>query len=753
MARERTAGTVDNALYAFNREIAKAAAGRWRAQREEIDRNLDAARSGKIEDVESKERIAKRINRILGKVRAAPEESLPPDIKRLSRGLVTPVDADGRLLERVIGETMDFLSIAFLARGLAASRPVARLVTRLGGKSFSYGTGFMVSPTLLMTNNHVLEAAEVAGRTTAEFDYERDVDGRELAASSFTLEPARFFLTNVSLDFALVAVAPRAANGRALAEFGFCPLIGAEGKILKGDPINIVQHPKGRLKEIVVRENRLVDLPDADDGRFALYEADTEPGSSGSPVFNDDWEVVALHHSGVPRLDAKGNPLNRDGKPAKSADEIEFIGNEGIRVSRLVAFIRQAPLDGDKEALRAELLNAGNAEILPHVAPPTDSVAELKPDQGQNPERSRLPPRLPGPDDRAPQRPERTAGQVAMQAGDGISLTVPLTVTLTLGSPGATANVMPRGEAFAETSTVVLPEADYGNREGYEAGFLGFNVPMPEPTAAIADRVQPVEGGGIELRYHHYSVIMNRVRRLAFVSAVNIDSGAPVQFERKGRDRWFFDPRVPDTSQAGNHLYADNPFDRGHLTRRADAAWGVTEAEAKAANDDTFHWTNAAPQHEVFNQSSRANQRGVLLWGNLENHITEQAEAGLGRLSVFNGPIFRDGGRDADRLYQGLPIPREFWKVICYRSDAGTLAAVAFVLSQANLIRNLRTEDFEVGPYQPFQVRISVIEERTGLDFGRLRESDPLLKPGVLERFEEGTEIVAIDALERIVLG
>lgn len=88
------------------------------------------------------------------------------------------------------------------------------------------------------------------------------------------------------------------------------------------------------------------------------------------------------------------------------------------------------------------------------------------------------------------------------------------------------------------------------------------------------------------------------------------------------------------------------------------------------ANDDTFHWTNCSPQHEVFNQSTKANQRGLLLWGTLENHVTEQGAQGTKKLSVFNGPIFRAN----DRVHRGVQVPSEFYKLIVYTKDDGSPA-------------------------------------------------------------------------------
>jgi endonuclease G len=174
---------------------------------------------------------------------------------------------------------------------------------------------------------------------------------------------------------------------------------------------------------------------------------------------------------------------------------------------------------------------------------------------------------------------------------------------------------------------------------------------------------------------------------------------------------------------------------------------GATEEEAQLANDDTFHWTNCSPQHEVFNQSTKANQKGLLLWGNLENHVAEQA--GEGKLCVFNGPIFRSN----DRTHRGVQIPREFYKLIVYDKGNGKPGAVAFILSQKSLIQNLPAEAFEVGPYEPFQVKIADLQTRTKLDFGPFATFDPLAAAG-RETFMEGAtaNVIALEGLSDVVL-
>lgn len=734
--------------FKFDLEIALSAARRWHNQKDTLRSKERAQASGRYDALDSKERLAKRANRLLRAARAmVPEESFV-----LSEGLraiaaqpdLSAEDmTDNLLLERIIGETNDLLGIRFFDGGRKASQAVCRIALKLGNGHVGYGTGFMVSPSLLLTNHHVLGSAEEAQRAAAQFRFEPGEQGDAPMPVEFDLRPDRFFLNDRDYDFALVAVAPAARNGGKLSDFGYCPLIAAEGKIIPGEPVNIIQHPLGGLKQVVIRENKLLDLPkptnaDPNLDRYAQYEADTDRGSSGSPVFNDQWEVIALHHSGVPKTNDKGELVDKAGNvfdPKREPQRIFWIGNEGIRVSRLVNVISKASnLSREAEQLRQELLKISKGDGV--------GLGEIsKPEPGGNkPGRGPNPPDVNG-------ASQKLQPQIAPEGP--VSVTLPLTVTVSLGGIGGPSVQvgMAGPHVGIAAQEAVEPDEDYDNRPGFDPNFLGVQLPLPKLDNTVARLAAPVRGGGMELKYYNYSVIMNANRRMAFVSAVNLNGKAPVRYKREGGDRWFFDPRIDKALQIGNQLYANNPYDRGHLTRRNDAAWGDTEEEAKRANDDTFHFTNCTPQHEVFNQSTKADQRGVLLWGNIEKHIEKEASRD-GRLCVFNGPILR---RD-DPIYRNVAIPREFWKVVACMGDSGSLRALAFKLSQADLIREVPEEEFQAGPYQPFQIKIADLEHDTDLDFGDLHKFDPLEMSGNEAFFEDDVRAVTINGLKDIVL-
>jgi endonuclease G len=256
---------------------------------------------------------------------------------------------------------------------------------------------------------------------------------------------------------------------------------------------------------------------------------------------------------------------------------------------------------------------------------------------------------------------------------------------------------------------------DYEGRRGYDPDFIdGFPVPLPALGQAIVSDLAEVDGGSHELAYEHFSVLMSRTRRLARVTASNIDGGRRLEIER-GRDRWFFDPRIDIELQVGNDLYANNPLDRGHLVRRQDPTWGDSLEESQRANDDTFHFTNCAPQHEDFNQNTTT-------WHGLEDYILNiTRESGL-EVSVFTGPVLAED----DPEYRGAQLPRQYWKIVATLKSDGSPSATAYLLSQGGLLGSIEGLAGPFGSFGVFQTSVSAVEGSTELDFGSLSDFDPL---------------------------
>lgn len=250
---------------------------------------------------------------------------------------------------------------------------------------------------------------------------------------------------------------------------------------------------------------------------------------------------------------------------------------------------------------------------------------------------------------------------------------------------------------------------DLSDRAGFDTNFLG--VPVPVPALAGAETVL--------LAYTHFSVLMRVDKRLAAVTALGIDGEKLMDLARSGIP-WRLDPRLPADQQTGERLYARNDIDRGHLVRRASAVWGDTRAEAAQANEDTFHYTNAAPQAAKFNQ-------GLDLWLGLESYLQEHAADHGRRLVVFTGPVFGE----TDPVYRGVDIPLLYFKVAVFLQD-GRLAATGYVVDQTPQLADLPDvphpgavdEAPPLGPFRTFQVPVRDIAALTGLDLDQLIAAD-----------------------------
>jgi endonuclease G len=636
--------------------------------------------------------------------------------------------------ERIIGSN-DMRDINYLELAIAVARGICRI--RVGSGA---GSGVLVGPRLLMTNNHVLRSPDEALTAEAQFDYQENASGDLLPVHAYRLEPTTFFVTDTVLDFTIVAVADASARGQSITRYPWIRLIPTLGKAEKGDPLNIIQHPRGGLKQIALRNNEVIVIPDGKPD-FLYYTTDTEPGSSGSPCFNDQWELIALHHSGVPRMDGE-RILKKDGTPWNEEEDdpalIDWIANEGGRVSAIVASLNAASLGAAARDLRDAALGD---------TPPNPVELARRSD---------------------PAPPVRAQGGGVMAGPGSVSFAVPLTITVTLGDVGAQGGATgvtvagePRKDFAALDASMVLAEKlvvdpDWSTREGYDPDFLDISVPLPTLSSTMkANSVEVptefrVNGDKHVLAYHHYSLTMNRKRRFAWYSAANVDGKRRPALPERTDDEWFIDPRIDDPEapqfQLGETLYAAKQTDRGHLTRYLDVAWG-TKKQALKALADTFHFTNACLQLSGFNRTQAR-------WQGIEQFLLERkAKKDKMRISVMTGPIFRQNDPKYQNEFMDAPvrIPLEFWKVCALIRDDGTLSATAFILSQDDITSLPGFEAFL--DVTEVQTTIKHVEQRTGLKFPVLRDHDHLAAGGALGTLElEGQTVIPLRTYEDIVV-
>lgn len=220
-------------------------------------------------------------------------------------------------LEKIIGEKSNLESIAWLLKGLNASKSVCRVVLSNGEK----GTGFVVKGGYLFTNHHVIYNKNIASKTKIEFNYEVDAQGNPQKIASYFLDENEMQL-NQDYDYCYIKIKDIPENP--LEQWGYLEIdTFSEPQI--GEPAIIIQHPAGGMKQISFRDNDILAIWE----HRLFYETDTLPGSSGSPVFNKEWKVVALHHAG--KTENGGIQINAEGK--------KMPANEGILMKNIMSHL------------------------------------------------------------------------------------------------------------------------------------------------------------------------------------------------------------------------------------------------------------------------------------------------------------------------------------------------------------------------------------------------------------------------------
>ncbi|PWT96601.1 MAG: hypothetical protein C5B52_15295 [Bacteroidetes bacterium] len=233
-----------------------------------------------------------------------------------------PIIADGDVksdfkaesgeLQRIIGERSTLLPVSFLEKGLRSQKAVVRILVN-GGK----GSGFLIDNNWIITNNHVLPNEESAKIAVVQFNAQKTMQGIDADIEEFGLiVGVGHFFTSKADDWSCAKL-----NGDANKKYGSLEFSSA--KVEVKDFVNIVQHPEGGPKQIAVYHNIVVGVDDDN----INYLTDTLRGSSGSPVFNSDWEVVALHRKG-------GDTSLKD------FENQTIYSNQGVNIKKIAAALK-----------------------------------------------------------------------------------------------------------------------------------------------------------------------------------------------------------------------------------------------------------------------------------------------------------------------------------------------------------------------------------------------------------------------------
>jgi endonuclease G, mitochondrial len=659
---------------------------------------------------------------------------------RSSKDVPETVEMEVRAKERQIGDTLDFRKRPPTPEAYKFGTPVGRVyqIPDPGIEIDAFGTGFLISSDLMITNHHVFPYRSSAEGCAINFKHEFNEFGKLVSGVRYKLNPSKFYLSDEKLDFAIVHVDPLDdTNSVALHTLGYIPLIATKGKIVLEDPINIVQYPLGYHKQYATENNFVKDI--LEEEGYIQYTTDTDESSSGSPAANRHWEVVALHHCGIAmtvndKVWSKYN-IPWDANSMTDADKI-YVANEGISISRIVDFLGKQQYS---DPLQQQMINAviKNGE---------DKILE------NNPGAILVPPIL-----ELNNQPSKT--NPMSQNVFNFYNTANVYINSVANPPTAGGGIQvqapkPDSPLVQVVEKKLRFDETYSNRryKGYKAKFLGVSIPFPTISDARLGEIYKKEGSDkpLLLNYYHYSLLMNEEFRLQMVSAVNVDYDPSLKTHRDRKEfgdeanSWRADPRIPLELQiTDSEFYKPaTQIDRGHMVRRDDSCYGNTELEIEFANSDTFHWTNCTPQHEGFNQSK---QWGI--WGLLENAVKDGLSGDDTKASIFAGPVLV---KDEGRVYNDIYYPVKFWKVVAAMDEeTGGLLAYGFILDQTKIIdkRGLEAK-FDFTQFKTQQVSLEKIEQDSGVVF-----PDVLKTADIFVVFGEPLDrVIDLESKERILI-
>lgn len=294
----------------------------------------------------------KALKLITGAYLANPEN---PQMHKIAEqfGLTPGSGEGGRELERVITTLKAFIDPEPWRKSMGAAEPKICRIEITTNSGPVYGTGFLVGPEVVITNYHVVEAviAGAAGHATASglraqpdqvallFDFKKQADGLTLNAGTTYRLAATDWLIDSSPASVLDTTPPPRATEPAADELDYA-LLRVQGRPgderlsgpgEQGDPVRGFLAPVTTYDYTADRPLLILQHPDREPLKFAYasdgikqlnapktrltHRVDTVGGSSGSPCFDAQWNLIGLHHAGDPNFAPDHKPTFNEAIP------------------------------------------------------------------------------------------------------------------------------------------------------------------------------------------------------------------------------------------------------------------------------------------------------------------------------------------------------------------------------------------------------------------------------------------------------
>jgi hypothetical protein len=234
------------------------------------------------------------------------------------------------VLEKVLGKE-GVVTLSWYKIGLDRAGTVAKVLNPAGD---GFGTGYLVrggdlapaygDEILLLTNAHVVSNDPDLQAKIGSLDPD---DATLLFESCEAIGDQQFRVKELlwtspphELDASLLRLDPPVPAVTLYPVAKRLPVVDGVQKVY------VIGHPGGRTLSISLNDNLLLDWDD----RLIHYRAPTEGGSSGSPVFNQQWQLIGLHHAG-------GTAMKR-----LKGQEGTYAANEGIWIQRIIQALGEA---------------------------------------------------------------------------------------------------------------------------------------------------------------------------------------------------------------------------------------------------------------------------------------------------------------------------------------------------------------------------------------------------------------------------